>query len=476
MGAAPLAAAVAATGGPNRIDGFTDEHQPDAANIFDYYEIGGLLGSGSFGQVRLCCQKNGNLDKQGYAVKVVDTKGAAYIHAASFISARQEASILKSVRHPHVVELVDIFEKDRWLFLVMERVSGGELFGAFADPCIAVTEGTVACVGRQLLQALSHLHDRDIVHRDVKAENIMLAKNPTSADGWHIKLIDFGLAMRMEQPACLLRFCGEEEGPPEELVCGTAYYCAPEVWVNDYGPKVDVWAAGVVLYLALHGAFPFYDNDASNLEALICDWERQPSFRPACMKDCPSYRASAEACSCLEGLLEKDQDLRSCAAAALLYPWLVEEQQPQQEPSLRGGSLAVPRPKALSDANLAARSLSANCSLPSSQARQPIPVPVRLKAGRAAVRPAVDVEEEQSRTEALEALKMEAASEHACKKRPLRTEPGASGVATPRSNSCSTGISLLPSWTDRDVQLADASLTDSDVDWSPGRMAMCTCR
>mmetsp|Transcript_117782 Transcript_117782/g.328069 ORF Transcript_117782/g.328069 Transcript_117782/m.328069 type:complete len:484 (-) Transcript_117782:180-1631(-) len=483
MGAAPLSAAVGCADSSKwqRIGMLEPK-----SNIFDVYEIGGLLGSGSFGQVRLCWPISEVDNNRKYAVKVVDTKGPVYAHASSFISARQEANILTSVRHPHIVELIDVFEKERWLFLVMECVSGGELFAALADPKVAVSEGCVAAVGRQLLQALRHLHEQSIVHRDVKAENILLLSNPAKTSKWHIKLIDFGLAMRMEQqPACFFRLCREQEVPIEELICGTAYYCAPEVWVNDYGPKVDVWAAGVVLYLALYGAFPYYTGDPSAIEALICDPDSHPSFQPVCKKDCPGYEVSPQARQCLVSLLEKDKENRPTAASALMQSWLQETK--------RSGSLAlVPRPRPLGS-SMAARANSVGCGGDFlAMADRPVPVAVRVKAGRAAARPPVEPDKEESRTAALEALKVRVAlgSPRACKTAsgsPSRSSrsPGNGNAPSfvwrsPRVQSRELeveaaegkikGVPML-SWLEYDV--ADASLTDSDTD--EGHV-ICTCR
>mmetsp|Transcript_117783 Transcript_117783/g.333880 ORF Transcript_117783/g.333880 Transcript_117783/m.333880 type:complete len:369 (-) Transcript_117783:194-1300(-) len=304
------------------------------ATVFDVYEFDGLLGSGTFGQVRLCWRKS-DPEKQHYAMKIVDLKGEALRQASAFVSAHQEASILKSLpSHPHIVEFADVFETPRWLYLVMECVAGGELFSALADPKVIVNESGVATVGSQLLQALRHLHDRNIVHRDVKAENILLASHPARSGKWHIKLIDFGLAIRLETQPCLFKMC--QEAPLEELICGTAAYCAPEVWANDYGPKVDVWAAGVLLYLALLGVFPFNHKDPCALEAMICNPDRVPSFQPVCAKECPAYRVSPPAHNCLSKLLEKDKDTRPCAAAALATTesWLHDLDTPVSLPQI----------------------------------------------------------------------------------------------------------------------------------------------
>jgi len=373
------------------------------ATIFDIYEIGGLLGSGSFGQVRLCWPLNEAHEDQKYAVKVVDTKSEVFRQATAFISPRQEANILKAVKHPHIVELVDVFEKERFLFLVLECIQGGELFSAFADPNVTVTEGSVATVGRQLFGALRHLHEQRVVHRDVKAENILLASHPGRTNHWHIKLIDFGLSMRMEQPACLFSSCRDQDTHMEELICGTAYYCAPEVWINDYSPKVDVWAAGVVMYLILLGTYPFRDPDAAKLESMICNLDLLPTFKATCQKECPDYQISPGAKRTLAELLAKEPENRPHAAAVLQLPWLKASKQRRSSRA----RCTEPRQRELGPSKLPSAD-EMEGQQGSEYEPNPIPMPIRAKAGRAAARPPVDPSTEQSRTKDLEALKRRA--------------------------------------------------------------------
>eukprot|EP00928_Gymnodinium_smaydae_P030853 TRINITY_DN22818_c0_g1_i2.p1 TRINITY_DN22818_c0_g1~~TRINITY_DN22818_c0_g1_i2.p1 ORF type:complete len:466 (-),score=92.90 TRINITY_DN22818_c0_g1_i2:211-1608(-) len=407
------------------------------ATIFDTYDIDGLLGSGLFGQVRSC--RPLSEPKRRCAVKIVDTKGEVFQHASKYLSAHTEAAILQSIEHPHIVQLLDVFEQERWLFLVMECVGGGELFTAFADPRTVLTESCVMAAGRQVLQALQHLHERRIVHRDVKAENILLAVNPAKTGRWHVKLIDFGLAMRMEQQqqqSCFLGITCRDQGPLEELICGTAYYCSPEVWVNDYSPKVDVWAVGVVLYLALHGCFPFYNADPTRLEAMICADDVKPAYQPAKAKDSEGYQVSREARQCLEALLLKDQDDRPTAERAQQLPWLY------------GGSRS------------------------GSEVEQQLPIPlsVRSKAARAAERPPVDLRTERARTSALENLKARV-QYAAAVKRSSKGDDSNSGSSTTTRESDLDQLPVL-SWDGHDVAPADTSLSDSDVE---DDAVMCTC-
>jgi len=324
----------------------------------DAYETGALLGVGTFGQVRVCwpskAAETGALlgvtsrapsegTSQRLAVKIVDAHGEAFQDSAQLLCARGEASILRSLTHPNIVELVDAFGHGRWLFLVTECIEGGELFRSISNPKLAVTEGCIAVVGRQLLLALQHLEERQVVHRDVKAENIILASDPAKGDGsWCAKLIDFGLAMRMEQPTAFFGTCSVHEVRPEDLLCGTGYYCAPEVWAGDYGPHTDIWAAGVVLYLALLGTFPFCSRDPEGLEAKICSPCSEPSFQPAGQKECKGYQVSESARACLTALLTRDVDERPAAEQALELPWLLVDERACDEDDDLPDVLPVP--------------------------------------------------------------------------------------------------------------------------------------
>jgi len=337
--------------------------------MLDAYEIGDILGSGAFGQVR-ACWPIGEDDDHAYAVKIIDTR-----HASPLISPKQEAEILQSVSHPHLVELVDVFEQQDWLFVVEERIEGGELFDAIANRTSEVTESCIAVIGQQLLQALQHLHERSIVHRDVKAENVLLSTRPSVSGEWHVKIIDFGLAMRLEQFA-LLRACNGNSST-QDLICGTLHYCAPEIWVGKYGPGVDIWALGVMLYLALFGTFPFCDADPDVVEYMICMEGLNPPWQPV-SNNSLNYRVSQSAIECLGTFLDKDPAERCGADDALQDPWF----------------LNIDIANSLADTELKA----------SLHVDQPIPLDVRLKAGLAASHPPVSEATEQSRTAALGAM------------------------------------------------------------------------
>jgi len=261
--------------------------------------------------------------------------------------------------------------------------------------------------------------------------------------------------MRIAQQPCMLWMC-REQAPLEELICGTAYYCAPEVWVNDYGPKVDVWAAGVVLYLALHGIFPFYDRDPSALEGLICKPQVRPSFRPVCAKECPQYQVSEEAHMCLQLLLTKEYTRRPSATSASAEPWLRDAAKRAQRS--RSSSMRQQPP-----------SFGAGINTPEGKDDYVVPGPVRAKAARAAARPPVDRQREQGRTAALEALKARASQDAVAA---FARRRGPHSPATGESDrvcadrSAGAGNFSIP-------DQADTSMSGSDLDDGP---VACTCK
>eukprot|EP00746_Dinoflagellata_sp_MGD_P042532 gnl/MRDRNA2_/MRDRNA2_203112_c0_seq1.p1 gnl/MRDRNA2_/MRDRNA2_203112_c0~~gnl/MRDRNA2_/MRDRNA2_203112_c0_seq1.p1 ORF type:complete len:424 (-),score=76.41 gnl/MRDRNA2_/MRDRNA2_203112_c0_seq1:98-1303(-) len=285
-------------------DGFL----PTPGSIFDHYTVGELIGTGTFGQVR-CCEKILGRTTVPLAVKVVDKESTGVYEHSAFVSAREEAAILRSVRHDHIVRLFDVFEEDRFLYVVMERVNGGELFKRLAEPTAKICESDVAKVGVQLFQALVYLHHHNIVHRDVKAENILLTSpvNSQGKDFGSIKVIDFGLACRCGGGCSLL------DSSPLSLVCGSPTYMAPEILEGKYGLKVDVWAAAVVLYVALFAQYPFYSADTNQLNELILS-DATPAWSSSGQR---GWMPSLQSVDFLTEVMEKNPANRPSAKEAL---------------------------------------------------------------------------------------------------------------------------------------------------------------
>ncbi|CAE8583084.1 unnamed protein product [Polarella glacialis] len=363
----------------------------------------------------------------------------------------------------------------------MECIAGGQLFPALANPRIAITEGCVASIGRQLFEALQHLHERNVVHRDVKAENILLVDNPTKSCRWHIKLIDFGLAMRTEQSSSFMFTMCKQEVTMDQLICGTAYYCAPEVWFNDYGPRVDVWAAGVVLYVALFGAFPFYDKSPAALEVLICEDGKEPSYEPVGTSDAPGFQVSSLATDCLKQLLSKAQEDRPDASTALRLEWL------HAGAAFEGYSNAIRVPSgSFRGAGGGIGSVGGVQLLGSWD--QVIPPSIRVKAGRAAASPPVEAEKERRRTAALEEIKVRSCGNNTFKSLPTPNRGGFSRESTAGSvRPCSSrdmevscaevkGFGVPFYLRDHDQASTAEHFTDSEGEEVRPRMAsFCSC-
>jgi len=175
-----------------------------------------------------------------------------------------EIEILKAINHPHIVPMFAIFDTDKTLFIVMELMEGGELY----DEIIrrkSFTEGDASYIMRQLVEALDYLHQQGIVHRDLKLENLLLVKK----DSLEIKLADFGLSRIYS-------------GKKMQTACGTPFYIAPDIIKGKgYGPEVDMWAAGVILYVLLSGRLPFAAEKNNQLFKMILGGElvfKSPQF------------------------------------------------------------------------------------------------------------------------------------------------------------------------------------------------------
>uniref|UniRef100_A0A8C1FNL8 non-specific serine/threonine protein kinase n=1 Tax=Cyprinus carpio carpio TaxID=630221 RepID=A0A8C1FNL8_CYPCA len=215
-------------------------------------------------------------------------------------SIENEIAVLHRIKHENIVSLEDIFESQSHLYLVMQLVSGGELFDRIVEKGF-YTERDASKLIRQILDAVKYLHDMGIVHRDLKPENLLYYSMEEDSN---IMISDFGLSKI------------EDSGSVMSTACGTPGYVAPEVLAQKpYSKAVDCWSIGVISYILLCGYPPFYDeNDAKLFEQIL---------RAEYEFDSPYWDdISDSAKDFISHLMEKDPSLRYTCEQALQHPWI----------------------------------------------------------------------------------------------------------------------------------------------------------
>jgi len=222
-------------------------HDP-TEDINQFYDVTSqVLGVGNFSTVKVGIDRESGAS---VAVKIVDKSHVK--HKPEML--KNEVEILLKIHHPNVIKLLDLFDSTENLYLVMELVTGGELFDRIVER-EQYSESDAKEVMRQLLDAIEYIHSKDIVHRDLKPENLLLEDK---ARDTKIKLTDFGLSKIFDSEYM-------------STACGTPGYVAPEILTaTGYGPAVDMWSAGVIMYILLCGYPPFYnENDAKLFESIM---------------------------------------------------------------------------------------------------------------------------------------------------------------------------------------------------------------
>ncbi|XP_031428111.1 serine/threonine-protein kinase MARK2 isoform X8 [Clupea harengus] len=214
------------------------DDQPQVGN----YRLFKTIGKGNFAKVKLARH---TLTGKEVAVKIIDK---TQLNSSSLQKLFREVRIMKQLNHPNIVKLFEVIETEKTLYLIMEYASGGEVFD-FLVAHGRMKEKEARVKFRQIISAVQYCHQKCIVHRDLKAENLLL-----DAD-MNIKIADFGFSNKFTMGSKLDTFCGS---PP---------YAAPELFQGKKydGPEVDVWSLGVILYTLVSGSLPF---DGQNLKEL----------------------------------------------------------------------------------------------------------------------------------------------------------------------------------------------------------------
>ncbi|XP_033237815.1 serine/threonine-protein kinase BRSK1 isoform X3 [Drosophila pseudoobscura] len=252
------------------------------------YRLEKTLGKGQTGLVKLGVHC---VIGKKVAIKIINREK---LSESVLMKVEREIAIMKLIDHPHVLGLSDVYENKKYLYLILEHVSGGELFDYLVKKG-RLTPKEARKFFRQIISALDFCHSHSICHRDLKPENLLLDEKN------NIKIADFGMASL--QPA----------GSMLETSCGSPHYACPEVIRGEKydGRKADVWSCGVILYALLVGALPFDDD---NLRQLLEKVKRGvfhiPHFVPP---DCQSL---------LRGMIEVNPDRRLTLAEINRHPWV----------------------------------------------------------------------------------------------------------------------------------------------------------
>lgn len=213
--------------------------------LFGKYEVGRLLGYGAFAKVYHARDVR---TEQSVAIKAINKQ--RILKGGLAANVKREISIMRRLRHPNIVRLLEVLANTKKIYFVLEFAKGGELFAKVARS--RFSENLSRRYFQQLISAVGYCHSRGVYHRDLKPENLLLDEN------WNLKVTDFGLSALTEQirPDGLLH-----------TLCGTPAYVAPEILLKKGydGAKVDIWSCGIILFVLNAGYLPFND---SNLMAL----------------------------------------------------------------------------------------------------------------------------------------------------------------------------------------------------------------
>lgn len=275
-------------------------------NFFQKYQLLPVtLGTGSFSQVRKAILRSD--ESMEVAVKIIKKE---HLTRKDILGAYSEVEILQSLDHPNIVKCYDFYENAHFFYIVCEFIQGGELLERIEKRKTYSEEDAKRLV-QVLASALKFCYDHGVVHRDLKAENILLRSQDDDAD---IVLVDFGFASK--QPTELLSF------KLLQTQLGTPNYVAPEILRGKaYNYKCDVWSLGVLTYILLCGQPPFYGHDKAELFHKIKQglFEFRPKFT--------WEKVSDSAKAFIGKLLQGDPDARYDFEQVLGDEWLKQDSQ-----------------------------------------------------------------------------------------------------------------------------------------------------
>lgn len=263
----------------------------------DKYKIISSLGNGGTSIVHKCMSVQ---DGKKYAMKIIEKEKLKY-DSVLLRRIQNEIRILKKIDHKHIIRLIETWENEKNIVIVME-LGEEELFNKIvSSPLSYLGEKTARKYFNQVLDAVEYLHKQGIIHRDIKPENIVLINN-------EIKLIDFGLAKNLRANKY-----------KRNSICGTLDYMAPEM-VNrsgNYDYAADIWSLGILLYAMLYGRYPFIGSNPTEISRNIKRGKIDTEF--------PEYSATSSIVrDLMNSMIETDVKKRITIEQIRLHPWLNE--------------------------------------------------------------------------------------------------------------------------------------------------------
>lgn len=267
----------------------------DSAKIKDLYTLGKKLGQGQFGTTYQCVEKASGKE---FACKSIAKR--KLVTEEDVEDVRREIQIMYHLAgHPNVISIVGAYEDAVAVHLVMELCAGGELFDRIIQRG-HYSEKAAAQLARVIIGVVEACHSLGVMHRDLKPENFLFVNQKEDS---LLKAIDFGLSIFFK---------------PGEIysdVVGSPYYVAPEVLMKNYGCEVDVWSAGVIIYILLSGVPPFWDESEQGIFEQVLKGDLDFSSEPW-----PSISNSAK--DLVRKMLNRDPEKRLTAHEALCHPWV----------------------------------------------------------------------------------------------------------------------------------------------------------
>jgi len=271
-------------------------------SVEDNYEVMDEIGRGAFSVVKKAKNKQTG---QEYAIKFIEKK---FVDQQDLVLLGREIEIMKRVMHKNVLRLEEVYEVEETIALVMELVTGGELFYKIVERG-NYSEQDAANIIRQIVEGVAYLHSNGICHRDLKPENLLCSgieeKDSAGFNPFRVIIADFGLSKEFDGGEAL------------ETSCGTPDYVAPEVITAEgtYNQSVDMWSLGVITYVLLCGFSPFLSSTQTGLFEKIIKVEYdfpEPEWT----------NISNEAKDFIRHLLLREPSQRNTAEQCLQHAWL----------------------------------------------------------------------------------------------------------------------------------------------------------